>query len=122
MSDYKTAFSFEHRLNESTRIKDRFPDRIPVIVQNTRVSNLPLIDKNKFLVPKSLTIGQFIFVIRRRIIIPPEKAMFLFINNSLPLTSSFISEVYANHRDTDGFLYCFISGENTFGNKYLEFI
>lgn len=117
MSDYKTAFSFEHRLNESTRIRDRFPDRIPVIVQNTKISNLPLIDKNKFLVPKSLTIGQFIFVIRKRITIPPEKAMFLFVNNSLPTTTSFMSEVYSNHRDSDGFLYCFISGENTFGNN-----
>lgn len=61
-------------------------------------------DKNKFLVPVDLTVGQFAYVIRRRLTLPPTQALFLFIANSLPATSAFMRELYSFHKDVDGFL------------------
>ena len=40
----------------------------------------------RYLVPSDLSVGQFVYVIRKRIKLPPEKAVFLFVNNALPPT------------------------------------
>lgn len=79
-------------------------------------SNLPEIDKNKYLVPYDLTIGQFVYVIRRRIDVPAERAIFIFVNDILPPTAATLSSVYEEHKDEDGFLYILYSSENTFGD------
>ena len=49
-------------------------------------SQIKDIDKRKFLVPSDLTVAQFMYIIRKRIQLPPEKAMFLFISKVLPAT------------------------------------
>ena len=38
--------------------------------------------------PADLTVGQFVYVIRKRIKLSPEKAIFIFINNVLPPTGT----------------------------------
>ena len=78
-------------------------------------SDIPEIDKTKFLVPMDLTVGQFIYVIRKRIQLSPEKAIFLYVNNVLPPTSSLMSQIFEEQKDEDGYLYITYSGENTFG-------
>jgi len=68
-------------------------------------------------VPVDLTVGQFVYVIRKRIKLPSEKAIFIFVNDILPPTAALISTIYEEHKDEDGFLYVLYSGENTFGEK-----
>jgi len=60
-------------------------------------------------------VAQFMYIIRRRINLPSEKAMFLFVNKVLPTTSASMGTIYAENKDEDGFLYVAYSGENTFG-------
>ena len=72
-------------------------------------------DKRKYLIPMDLTVGQFVYVIRKRIKINPEKAIFTFVNGKLPPTSQLMSNIYDENKDEDGFLYITYSGENTFG-------
>lgn len=67
--------------------------------------------------PVDLTVGQFVYVIRKRIQLPSEKAIFIFVNDILPPTAALISTIYEEHKDEDGFLYVLYSGENTFGEK-----
>ena len=43
----------------------------------------------RYLVPSDLTVGQFVYVIRKRIKVSPEKAIFMFVQNVLPPTGSF---------------------------------
>ena len=113
---YKEKYSFEKRLNEATRIINKYPNRIPVIVErDNNEKEIQLINKNKYLVPISLTVGQFVYVIRKRLILPPEKAILLFINNVLPPTASLLGTIYDEYKDKDHFLYIKYSGENTFG-------
>ncbi|CCF60542.1 hypothetical protein KAFR_0K01880 [Kazachstania africana CBS 2517] len=115
-SSFKTEFDFEKRKAEAERITSRFKNRIPVICEKAEKSDVPEIDKRKYLVPDDLTVGQFIYVIRKRILLPPEKAIFIFVNDTLPPTAALMSTVYQEHKDMDGFLYVTYSGENTFGN------
>ena len=116
-----TSFENEHeltmRIQESKRIREKYPDRIPVIVEKSEKSpeSLPDIDKRKFLVPQDLTMGQLVFVIRKRIKLDPNTAIFLYVNKILPSTESSLSNLYDDHKSKDGFLYVTYSGENTFG-------
>ena len=115
MASFKEKNKFENRITESSRIKEKFPGRIPVIVERGPKSHVPLIDKNKFLVPGDLSIGQFIYIIRKRLTLSPETALFVYISNVLPTTSTLMRELYAQYKDNDGFLYLSYTGENTFG-------
>ena len=116
IEEFKTKYSFEKRQNESSNIMKKFHDKIPVIVARTsKHNNVPEIDKHKFLAPSDITFGQFVYVIRKRVELTPEKALFCFVNNSLIATGSMMSEVYHSNKDKDGFLYITYSGENTFG-------
>lgn len=66
--------------------------------------------------PGDLTCAQFGFLIRRRLQLPPEKALFLFINGSLPSGAALMREAYEQHRDRDGFMYVQYQSEATFGS------
>tara|TARA_Y100000389_G_scaffold108836_1_gene105933 strand:+ start:3447 stop:3791 length:345 start_codon:yes stop_codon:yes gene_type:complete len=113
---YKENNDFDKRLNESTNIIKRYPKRIPVIVEKfNKCKNIEEIDKNKYLVPDDLTLGQFIFVIRKRLKLSPDKAIFLFVNNKMIPSHTLMEKVYENEKDDDNFLYMCYSGENTFG-------
>jgi len=115
---FKEEHSLENRCQESSKIRSKYPDRIPVIVEKAARSSIQDIDKRKFLVPADLTVAQFMYIIRKRIQLPPEKAMFLFVNRVLPATSATIGTIYEEHKDEDGFLYIAYSGENTFGSNW----
>lgn len=116
---FKEEHPLEKRKAEAGRIKDKYPDRIPVIVEKADKSDISDIDKKKYLVPSDLTVGQFVYVIRKRIKLSPEKAIFIFVKNILPPTAALMSSIYEDHRDEDGFLYITYSGENTFGDDFL---
>lgn len=77
----------EKRKAEAERIRQKYPDRIPVICEKVEKSDIPTIDKKKYLVPADLTVGQFVYVIRKRIKLSPEKAIFIFVNEILPPTA-----------------------------------
>ena len=112
--------TLEQRAFESSRIRAKYPDRIPVIVEKSPKSDVPELDKKKYLVPSDLTVGQFVYVIRKRVKLSAEKAIFVFVNNALPPTASLMSTIYEENKDEDGFLYIQYSGENTFGRRCLD--
>jgi GABA(A) receptor-associated protein len=114
MYDYKNKISFDFRVNESKKILEKYPDKIPVIIEKSANCEYN-IDKNKYLVPKDIKMQQLFFIIRKRIKIKDSEAIFIYVNNKLPLTSSYISDIYDSNKDEDGFLYITYSTENTFG-------
>ena len=115
MENFKSINSFEKRVSESGRIIKKHPDRVPIIVCKNVNDSLPDIDKQKYLVPKDMSIGQFVYIIRKRIKLDANQALFVMVNNSLKPTSQPLSEIYETSKDSDGFLYVVYSSENTFG-------
>ncbi|RMZ77552.1 hypothetical protein DV737_g4348, partial [Chaetothyriales sp. CBS 132003] len=113
--EFKDEHPFEKRKAEAERIRQKYADRIPVICEKVEKSDIATIDKKKYLVPADLTVGQFVYVIRKRIKLSPEKAIFIFVDEVLPPTAALMSSIYDEHKDEDGFLYITYSGENTFG-------
>lgn len=118
---FKKDNDFDKRRKEATKIKTKYPDRIPIICEQSISSSsqqIPPLDKTKFLVPRDLSVGQFLFVIRRRIQLSPEKALYLFVGRRIMApTSEIIDGLYEKYRDPDGFLYMTYSGENCFGSS-----
>lgn len=76
-----------------------------MICEKVEKSDIATIDKKKYLVPADLTVGQFVYVIRKRIKLSPEKAIFIFVDEVLPPTAALMSSIYEEHKDEDGFLY-----------------
>tara|TARA_B100001063_G_scaffold229121_1_gene241073 strand:- start:3442 stop:3843 length:402 start_codon:yes stop_codon:yes gene_type:complete len=111
---FKDLRSYEDRKEESDRIREKYPTRIPVIVEPYD-HNVPMIDRKKFLVPDDLSFANFLYVIRKRIKLDPTKSLYLFVNGKIMNTSIYLTSVYDKHKDEDGFLYVVYSAETTFG-------
>jgi hypothetical protein len=102
------------KLDEYTRINRKYPDRIPVILhKGNKIA--PDIDRNKYLVPKDITFSSFVGVVRQRLRIKPDEALFIMANNSLVTQSELMSSIYYKYKSPEGFLLLEYSLESTFG-------
>ena len=63
------------------------------------------------------TVGQFYFLIRKRIHLRPEDALFFFVNNVIPPTSATMGQLYQEHHEEDFFLYIAYSDESVYGGQ-----
>jgi GABA(A) receptor-associated protein len=117
---FKKKYSEYQRLLESTRVIAQHPDKVPIICEPYSASTPP-INRYKYLVNGNITVGQFIHIIRPRILGGTydggSKALFLFVGsyNNIPPTSALLANVYNLYKDADGFLYITYALENTFG-------
>lgn len=109
----------ETRLKIFNDIFLKHPDRIPMIVDTRKEL---VIDKNKYIVPKDLTIGQFTYMLKKRLKINANDAIYLICNNKLLVNSHTVSQVYYANKDSDDFLYIIIAAENTFGNNKIIYL
>ncbi len=96
----------------------KYNDRVPVVCEKAPGASIPDIDKTKYLVPKEFSVQQFIYIIRKRLKLEKEQALWLFINGRQVLKGDTImSCAYERSKDADGFLYITYSGENVFGYR-----
>ena len=59
-------YTLDQRVAESQKIRQKYPDRIPVIVQKVENSNIEKIDKRKYLVRCAWVLDSKIFLARNR--------------------------------------------------------
>ncbi|KAL6968704.1 Autophagy-related protein 8i [Sarracenia purpurea var. burkii] len=95
----------------------KYPDRVPVVVERYSKADLPEMEKKKYLVPRDMSVGQFIHILSGRLHLAPGKALFVFVKNTLPQTSSLMESVYESFKDKDGFVYMCYNSEKTFGGE-----
>jgi GABA(A) receptor-associated protein len=104
------------KLKKSQLILEKYPDRVPVIIQPSPSDRGAYpIDKSKYITPRELTLLQLQQIIRKRIKLPAEKALFMFINNKVFPITSIIGPLYDEYKNKDGFLYVTYCQESTFG-------
>ena len=109
--------SFEERSKQSSSVIIKYPDRVPVIVDTNNNSNFnEQLDKHKFVVPDTLSVSEFIIIIRKRLKIDPTKGIFIFCNNSILIGTYSMRSIYDQYKENDGFLYLIYAAESTFGN------
>lgn len=114
---FRSKYTFEERCGESGRVLRKYPHRIPVVCErDNRCQNVSTDNKKKFLVPLDMRLGEFLLVIRRRIKLSPERAIFMYIgDNHLVCSSNTFGYTYERYKNDDGFLYLAYSGESVFG-------
>ncbi|XP_066216244.1 microtubule-associated proteins 1A/1B light chain 3C [Saccopteryx leptura] len=114
---FKQRKTLATRQEEVARIRAKFPNKIPVVVERySKEKFLPLLDKTKFLVPQELTMTQFLSIIRSRMVLGATEALYLLVNNKSVVSMSVtMAEIYRDYRDEDGFLYMTYASQETFG-------
>ncbi|XP_055993352.1 gamma-aminobutyric acid receptor-associated protein-like 2 [Sorex fumeus] len=112
---FKEDNSLEHRCVELAKIRAKYPDWVLLIVEKVSGSQIVDMDKWKYLIPFDITVAQFMWIIRKRIQLPSEKAIFLFVDKTVPQSSLMMGQFYEKEKHKDGFLYVAYSRENTFG-------
>lgn len=116
---FKDKYSFEERFDEVQRIKKKYPEHIPVICEKDlnagAGAGIASCGKCKYLLKRNMTICEFIYIIRTKIKLSPEKGLFFFINGVIPAMNEMMCTIYRNHKSNDGFLYMRYTSENTFG-------
>jgi len=118
MNELRNNKTFDERVLYSQKLLNKYPDRIPVIIEKNKNDKSGLLidpTKTKYLIPKHLHISELIFLIRKNIKIDSSKAIFIFVDNILVPNNSDLDLIYLNHKNPDGFLYVSYSCENTFG-------
>ncbi len=119
MTQYQKKFTYVQRKTESDRIIQKYPTRVPIICERAPMCSdkaITTLDKRKYLVPKDLKLADFMYIIRKRMKLTPEKSIFLFVgDNNLAPCSALLGVLYNEHKDDDGFLYITYNGESTFG-------
>ena len=105
------------RQEESLKIRKKYPDKIPVIIEMDKSFYSRFnIKKYKFLIPDDLIYLQFIHYLKNYTNIDKNEALFLFLSNGiLPPSSLILRDIYNRYKNEDGFLYMTITLENTFG-------
>jgi GABA(A) receptor-associated protein len=74
------------------------------------------LERCKFLVPDHFTVAEMKAVVRKKISLTSEEALFMFFDGKtlLPATAV-LQTIYEEHKQADGMLYVYYSLENTFG-------
>ena len=121
--------TLEERIIYSRRLFNKYPDRIPVVIEKTEFISL---DNYKYLLPNNLLVSEFMCIIKTKMnkALDEKKAIFTFVKSShevetcksnaqgsyllIPMNQT-IQEIYNIHKNPDGFLYIKFGVENTFG-------
>ena len=112
---FKNKKTFDERRRNAQAVLKKYPDRVPIICERAN-RYAPKLDRNKYLVPKDISMGDFMFIIRKRMNLSPEKSIYMFVGSeSLAPVSHTMGMIYDNHKDNDQFLYIRYSSESTFG-------
>ncbi|MFH4981169.1 hypothetical protein AB6A40_007878 [Gnathostoma spinigerum] len=113
---YKEENAFEKRRKEAERILQKYPNKCPIILQQTSGTRLTNIRYKKYLVNSEVTVEQFYSSIRQTMRLAPEEAFFLFVRNEIPMMLLTMGELYQAYHEDDQFLYVVLSSESTYGN------
>ncbi len=116
MSTYKKTFTKEMRMKDSEDIKNKNPNSIPVICEKAPQSKMKEVIKSKFLLQKNLKITQFIEILRKKLSLGKESALFLLVKGKIALVGNDTFEsIYDKYKDDDGFLYIYYASEKIWG-------
>lgn len=102
--------------DKAAHFRARYPDRVPVICERADDCDLPSLDIATFLLPKSLTVGQMAYIVRKRLNLAPQRALYMFVGGRVPPCSMSLADLAAKYVDAeDGLVHVIYASEVTFG-------
>lgn len=120
LSRHQMSLQTEHstaRRTDAERVRERYPGRVPVIcLRHASCTTIPDIKRGRYLVSKDVTVGQFIYILRKRLPITSGQSMFIFTETGqMPPCIHDFQNLDRTDVNSDGFLYLRYATENTFG-------
>lgn len=114
--DFKQKYTFSERLKESSYLLNKYTDKIPIIFTKYNKKQKVNIQRQKFLVNKEITFGDFHCIVRKYVDnLSESDGLFLFIDNTIPINTDHLYTLYDQKKESDGFLYILYGIESTFG-------
>jgi len=104
------------RLGESMAIREKYPDRIPVVLLPQ--GNHVWFERHRYLARKDQTFSQFVRTISSYSKgLSPDQTLFYLIHPDgiFPMMMEPIHSIWSRYRHPDGYLYLVYCLENTFG-------
>ena len=113
---YRKVKSIEERKEECEKVKREHPGKICIICEKAPKTQLPDIEKTKYLLNEDFNLTQFTQIIRKKLKLEKEAALFFLVNGkkSLSGNDSMLS-IYNKYKDEDGFLYVAYAAEEVWG-------
>ena len=98
------------------KIMAKHPDKAPVWIERAKGEKIDNLDRNKYLIDRDLSMGQVVCLIRDRIHVKPEQAIFIFVGDGvLPPNTATVGEIYREYKSKNDMLWVSYRAENTFG-------
>ena len=115
---YKSVKSLEERKAEYEKVQKLNPGKIGIICEKAPKSQIPDIEKTKYLINEEFNLTQFTTIIRKKLNLDQKEALFFLVNGKTSLTGDLtMLEIYKKYKDEDGFLYVAYASEIIWGNK-----
>ena len=115
---YKQIKTFDQRKLISQNILEKYPDKVPIILEKDPTNKIQEFKKTKFLSERKYTVSEFTQKIRSEMKLPEEEALFLSVKGKYSISGQKIMEnIYNTYKDEDGFLYIMYTSELIYGNK-----
>jgi GABA(A) receptor-associated protein len=111
--NFKKENAFDARKEQGESLRKNWPNFVPVIVEKLSKTT----GTQKLMVQSDLPMFQFYYIVRSRIKLRSEDALFFFINNKIPCSSATIGSIYQENADPDNFLYVAYGEESVYGNS-----
>jgi GABA(A) receptor-associated protein len=112
---YRRRVPLAERKRACERARMRHPAHVPTILERSG-ADTPVMNREKFLLSGALTGSQLQYVVRRRLALRGDEAIFLLCDRRVVPATASVFELDARHRDPDdGFLYVVYTCENAFG-------
>jgi GABA(A) receptor-associated protein len=114
--NYKKALNLEERKAEFEKVLASANGKIPIIFEKDPRSKMEELGKTKFLINPDMNVTQFEGLIRKRVKLDKECALFFIVNGKHAIVGTqLFSEIYQKFKDEDGFLYIAYSNEQVWG-------
>ncbi|KAG8190727.1 hypothetical protein JTE90_024861 [Oedothorax gibbosus] len=102
---YKKRKTFDCRKLESEEIGSLYPSSVPVILEKASSNGTPTAQKEKYLVPRNITVADFVLMVRKNMFLHNDASLLLVAGKEILHSSFKMGEVFDECKDEDGFLY-----------------
>ena len=105
------------RKEECDKVREKNPDKIPIIFEKDPKSKVNPFPKTRYLVDKTLTVNHFQLLVRNKLELDSTSAFFLLAQCKYTIFGeNSLEEIYEKYKDKeDGFLYMMYSTEQVWG-------
>ncbi len=104
--EHKMMYHFDKRIKESKYLIEKYPGKIPVIVEKSDRLNIPDISKHKYLFNRNVKFGSVMVKIRKILGVSSSTEVYFSVNNNIiPKTYYIMNDIYEKYKDKDKYLY-----------------